>query len=159
MIECDRAPFQVLVFPYRYVNDQIEYAMFKRMPTSGSLWQAIAGGGTVGEAVIDAASREAYEEAGIPLDSKYMALESMATIPVPGILDTFYWGKDVLVVPEYSFGVLIQDHEIVLSTEHEEYRWVWYDEAMKLLKWDSNRVALWELNHRLLNPGIRNAAE
>lgn len=37
------------------------------------------------------------------------------------------------------------------------YRWVRYDEALTLLKWDSNKNALWELDYRLRNPGIREA--
>lgn len=37
----------------------------------------------------------------------------------------------------------------MLSSEHKEYRWVEYDEAMRLLKYDSNKTALWELNERL----------
>ena len=37
----------------------------------------------------------------------------------------------------------------MLSSEHKEYRWVKYDEAMRLLKYDSNKTALWELNERL----------
>ena len=155
MMEKDRAPFQVLVFPYRFVGDGIEYAIFKR--ADGVYWQAIAGGGKVGEAVIDAAKRESYEEAGIPVDSKYVLLESCNTVPVLGILDNFYWGKDVLVVPEYCFGVLVEDHRIVLSDEHVEYRWVKYDKAVKLLKWDSNKNALWELDYRLRNPKIGEA--
>ena len=39
--------------------------------------------------------------------------------------------------------------EIKLSDEHPEYRWLKYDEAHKMLKWDSDRTALWELNERL----------
>ena len=156
-MENDRAPFQVLVFPYRRVGNRIEYAIFKRTPRSGSFWQGIAGGGKKGEAVIDAAKREAYEEAGIPVDSKYILLESCNTVPVLGILEEFFWGKDVLVVPEYCFGVLVEDHEIVLSDEHVEYRWVSYEEAVKLLKWDSNKNALWELDYRLRNPGVGEA--
>lgn len=30
-------------------------------------------------------------------------------------------------------------------------KWCSYDDANKLLEWDSNRVALWELNQRLKN--------
>jgi broad specificity phosphatase PhoE len=38
---------------------------------------------------------------------------------------------------------------ITLSREHTDYRWVAYAEAARLLRWDSNRTALWELNERL----------
>ena len=39
--------------------------------------------------------------------------------------------------------------DIHLSSEHKEYKWVEYDEALKKLKYDSNKTALWELNERL----------
>ncbi|RAN74917.1 NUDIX pyrophosphatase, partial [Bacillus sp. SRB_28] len=33
---------------------------------------------------------------------------------------------------------------------HSEYKWVTYEEAREILKWDSNRVAIWELHQRLI---------
>ncbi len=151
-METNREPFQVLVFPYRYaVDNALEYAIFKR--ADEGYWQAIAGGGKVGEKPLEAAKREAFEEAGIPLESDYLPLDSMATIPVIGILGYLHWGEDILVVPEHCFGVLVQDHEITLSKEHADFRWVSYDKARDLLKWDSNRNALWELDWRLSSSG------
>lgn len=142
-----RAPFQVLVFPYRLTsNGGIEYALFKRRDSL--YWQAIAGGGEDHETPLQAAKREAYEEGGVSPESPFMALQSVASIPVEHVAG-FLWGDDVLVIPEYSFGVQVQDPSLVLSPEHTEVRWVDYETAMSLLHWDSNRVALWELNLRL----------
>jgi dATP pyrophosphohydrolase len=145
-----RAPFQVLVFPYRYNSEgEIEYAVFYRIsPRYGSFWQAIAGGGEYEETPLEAAKREAFEEGGIGPESEFMVLDSMATIPAPQV-SGFLWGEDVLVVPEYAFGVCVDDHEIVLSKEHKEFRWVDYKTAHEMLTFDSNKSALWELNHRL----------
>jgi dihydroneopterin triphosphate diphosphatase len=54
------------------------------------------------------------------------------------------------VVTERAFGVYLDDdQDITLASEHTEYRWVPYEEASRLLRWDSNRTALWELNERL----------
>ena len=50
--------------------------------------------------------------------------------------------------PEFSFGVAYHG-EIVLSDEHTGYRWLLYQDACEILKYDSNRTALWELNERL----------
>ncbi|MGG1610308.1 NUDIX pyrophosphatase, partial [Bacillus wiedmannii] len=33
---------------------------------------------------------------------------------------------------------------------HFKYKWLCFEEAVMLLKWDSNKTALWELNNRLL---------
>ena len=61
------------------------------------------------------------------------------------------WGPDVLVVPEYAFGADADGQEIVLSEEHESFRWVDYNTAQELLRFDSNNNALWELDYRLTN--------
>lgn len=145
-----RAPFQVIVFPYRETTaGGYEYAIFFRTsPRYGDFWQAISGGGEDDETPIQAAEREAYEEGGIPLDTPLLALDSMATIPAPQAAGML-WGPEVLVVPEYAFGANVNAHRIVLSNEHTAFRWVDYDSAQKLLTFDSNRNALWELNYRL----------
>ena len=38
-----------------------------------------------------------------------------------------------------------------LSHEHEKMQWLRYEEAVKLLKYDSNKSALWELDFKLRN--------
>jgi dATP pyrophosphohydrolase len=142
-----RAPFQILVLPYRVADDgSVEYAVFRR--TDLGWWQGIAGGGEDDETPIQAARRESYEEAGIPRESDFFKLDSQSTIPVVGVCG-FAWGEDVLVIPQYCFGVRVDGVKLILSNEHTEYRWLPYDKAHKLLKWDNNRTALWELNHRI----------
>ena len=59
----------------------------------------------------------------------------------------------IYIVKEYSFGVCADDTEIIISDEHKIFKWVDYSEATKLLKWDSNKNALWELNERLIKNG------
>ena len=59
------------------------------------------------------------------------------------------WGEDCLVIPEYSFAVELKDKKIEISSEHLEYDWVDYETARARLNYDSNRVALWELNNKL----------
>ena len=79
-----RAPFQVLVFPYRFPpGGGVEYAVFKRADLG--FWQGISGGGEDAETPFEAAKREALEEGGIPPESRYMALDATATIPVVDI--------------------------------------------------------------------------
>ncbi|UCD16547.1 MAG: NUDIX pyrophosphatase [Candidatus Zixiibacteriota bacterium] len=144
-----RAPFQILVFPYRItLDDIILYAVFKRADTDNDLWQAIAGGGEDDETPLKAAKREAREEAGIPEDSEFIQLDSCNTVPVMEVCGAL-WGDDILVLPEYCFGVRVTGEGLRLSREHGEYRWLSYDEARAVLRWDSNRNALWELDYRL----------
>jgi len=44
---------------------------------------------------------------------------------------------------------------LLLSHEHTEYKWVDYETAREMLKYDSNRTALWELNKRIKQGMLR----
>ncbi|MSS71390.1 MAG: NUDIX pyrophosphatase [Candidatus Latescibacteria bacterium] len=139
-----------MVFPYRIISDgKIEYAIFNRSDSVEDFWQAISGGGEDDETPLEAARREAWEEAGISRDAPFLSLDSMATVPAIHFDCREVWGEDVYVITEYSFGVRVEDEALKLSHEHTEYRWLGYEGAKKLLKFDSNRNALWELDQRL----------
>ncbi|MDO9334415.1 MAG: NUDIX pyrophosphatase [Dehalococcoidales bacterium] len=143
-----RAPFQVLVVPFfRNKSGRIEFAIFKRR--DGGYWQGIAGGGEDNETPAETAKRETQEESGIHEIARYITLDTICSVPVtefPGAM----WGDSIYVIPEYFFAVEVMNKKITLSDEHTEYRWVKYKEAVELLKWDSNKTALWELNQRLM---------
>jgi len=134
-----RAPFQTLVIPYRGGPQGIEYAVFRR--ADAGYWQFIAGGGENSELPIEAARREANEEAGIPADAHLFALSSQATVPVLELAGSLRWGPDVLVVPEFTFAVPAGDSDLQIGPEHTEYRWVDYETCREMLHWDSNRNA------------------
>lgn len=142
-----RAPFQVLVVPYWRVSDDYRFALFLRADQDA--WQWIAGGGTEGEAPVDAAQREAFEESGLDQSARLIALDSISSIPVEHFAAREHWGDDVHVIPEYSFGIQSNDGRILLSAEHVNFEWLEYDEAVRRATWQSNRTALWELNRRL----------
>ena len=150
-----RAPFQVLVFPVTFDEKSNEplYATFRRNKETGGYWQGIAGGGEGSESPEEAAVRESNEESGITTNSKLIRLESTSTIPVEYV-SGFIWGKDVLVIPEHSFGIEVKSQDFTLSSEHTEYQWLNYKDTRDVLHWDSNKNALWELNHRLSNKPI-----
>jgi len=141
-----RAAFQVLVLPYRQARD-VQYALFRR--SDDAHWQGVAGGGEAGESPLQAARREAAEEAGLVGDFEFVELDARATIPVVHVTGEFTWGPDVLVIPEFTFGVGVDTPEMALSGEHTQYGWFDLDAAVKAVRWDSNRSALWELDHRL----------
>ncbi len=77
-----RAPFQVLILPYHHIGKDVDYAVFRRIESTGGYWQGIAGGGEEGETPLEAAKREAQEEAGIIGESVYLTLDSVSKIPV-----------------------------------------------------------------------------
>lgn len=143
-----RQPLQVIVIPFRESEEAgYQFAVFHRVDSS--MWQFIAGGAEDGETAEQAARREAAEEAGISEGARFLRLDSCASVPRTAFSLVEHWPKDLLVVPEFSFAVEVSDQELELSHEHDKIRWLSFEDATRLLTWDSNRVALWELNERL----------
>jgi dATP pyrophosphohydrolase len=147
-----RAPFQVLVLPYRRNGRGLEVAVLRR--ADYDLWQFVSGGGEEGETPETAARREAHEEAGAPLDAPLIVLDSMTMIPACWFHEWSTWPPEVRLVPEHAFAIEVGDHPLALSDEHVELRWTEPAAAMELLRFDSNKNALWELHERLF-PGPR----
>ena len=149
-----RIPKQVLIIPYRNIDDKIEYCIFKRKDMS--VWQWIAGGAEDFDVnILESAKRELEEETKIK-DVQIQQLELTCKIPVVNIVKDFIWGEDVFYSEEYAFYANINNKKIQLSNEHTEYKWVDYNEAKSLLKYDSNKSALWELDTKLKRESDKN---
>lgn len=146
-----RAPFQTLTILYKKENNETLYGIFLR--EKEKIWQFVSGGGEDKETPIQTVKREIWEETGLKVNEEDITkLDSRTTIPVVNIAKKFLWGENVYVVPEYTFAIeLNKDTKIILSDEHEKMEWVNYNNAMKKLKYDSNKTALWEVNERLKN--------
>jgi len=139
---------QILVLPYRRGTARAwEFAVFHR--ADQDVWQFVAGGAEEGESPEAAAQREVCEEAGVPRSFPLRRLDSFASIPRSALPQGAHWPDTVRVVPEYAFAVDVGPAPLALSGEHSDLRWLDYREALRLLHWDSNRTALWELNERL----------
>ena len=141
-----RAPYQVLVLPYRNHASGLEVAVFHR--ADYDLWQFVSGGGEDDETPETAALREVNEEAGV-VSQVAMRLDSMTMIPACWFRCWPQWPQDVLLIPEHAFAVDVGDAEIQISTEHHAFAWLSMNAAMERLRFDSNKNALWELNERL----------
>jgi dATP pyrophosphohydrolase len=152
-----RAPFRVCVYPYIKAGDSdFEYALLQSHALG--FWQGAAGGGEGNETPLEAARREAYEETGIHIvESSLIQLDTVASVPVTESRSRRLWGETVYVIPQYYFGVLADNRQILLSEEHIEYRWLTYQDAFNLLKYDSDSIALWELDRRLRRLGPKEA--
>ena len=144
-----RAKYQVLVLPYKKQGDKILYCIFQR--SDMDVWQFIAGGGEDADASpLISAKREAYEEADISYGEKYDALETKCSISTECFKKArLVWGEACLVIPEYCFAVELTEGTIKISHEHTSFEWIDYTTAVQRLKYDSNRVALWELENKI----------
>ena len=144
-----REPYQILSIPYRIVDGKPLFCIFRR--TDSNYWQFIAGGGENGETPIEAAKRETFEEIGVE-PKIIQQLTCIAYVPAEVVAESRrqHWDKNTYVIPEYTFAFEC-DSDPTLSLEHIEYKWLTYDEARKLLKWDSNKVAMYEIKTLLEN--------
>jgi dihydroneopterin triphosphate diphosphatase len=151
--QMSKRSFQILVIPFFRNHDQnFQYCIFKR--ADESYWQAIAGGGGIEESPIQAATREVVEETGISHTAQYFQLETISSIPAYYFQDLDCSHQKPYVIPNYCFAVKVSDCKITLSAEHSQYQWVNYQTAKRLLRWDDNKTALWELNEKLLDGSL-----
>ncbi|TAK78996.1 MAG: NUDIX domain-containing protein [Dehalococcoidia bacterium] len=148
-----RAPFNVVVYPFRVGEDgAYQYALLRR--ADEGWWQGVSGGGEEGESPLEAAVRETAEETRISVAADaFIAPDAIEPVPAPIYRDSPAWGEAVYVVPQYGFGCPVESPEIALSREHAEFRWASSEQASSLLRY--NRIPLWELNARLLGGGPR----
>jgi dihydroneopterin triphosphate diphosphatase len=142
-----RAPFQVVVVLFRARSDAYEYAIFRR--ADGDIWQWIAGGGEGSETPAQATVREAFEEAGVPVNSSLYRLRTVDSVPVSDFVARTLWPADTYVIPQHFFACEADSFIPTLSAEHTEWRCVNYEQAARLLRYDGNRTALFELAERL----------
>ncbi|GHV67389.1 NUDIX pyrophosphatase [Bacteroidia bacterium] len=136
-----REPVQVLIIPYIFVDSDVQVLILKRR--KGAYWQFISGGMEYGETLEDTAKRETYEEIGTKI-SDLFSLQTRTMIPAN--VFNYNFRTDPIFVFEYTFAFHLKDiQNVILSEEHSNYQIVTYKEAMKCLKWDSNKTALYEL--------------
>lgn len=152
-----RQPKQVHIFLFRQKGNAYEYAIFQRadMPFC---WQGVCGGLEDNETIEEGARRETLEEAGITEKVPLYLLESISFLPDTIFSDTArkVWGRSVVVVPMYFFAMPF-DGGIVLSEEHTDVKWLTYNDAYDIVYYMDQKIALYELNEKLLRgiiPGV-----
>lgn len=114
-------------------------------------WQFIAGGGEDEDGTpLVSARREAFEEAGISYRMRFTELETKCSIATECFKDArTVWGEDRFVITEHCFAVQVESEDISLSHEHRCFEWVDLPTAKERLRYDSNKVALWELDNMI----------
>ncbi len=140
---------QVQAILYRLNKKSYEFLVLKRVPEKKGFWQPITGGKKEGERIKDALYREINEEAGIKEEEILNSKE----------VHSFNWSANDRDKPEtkinfkeYAFGVEVNSKSrISLSKEHEEYKWMPYEEALSLIYHETNKESLRRLNNLLTN--------
>ncbi|MDZ4699008.1 MAG: NUDIX domain-containing protein [Rhodothermales bacterium] len=143
-----RTPFQVLVFPYRVVDQDVKFAVFQR-PEKDS-WQGISGKGQELETPIEAARRKSGQEAGLDVgEERFMVLDCVNAVPASQFAGHYTIANGRFVLPQYCFGVEVDSESIQPNDPQADYRWIGYEEATSMLASDASKTALWELYARL----------
>ena len=116
---------------FRIENNEMKFLLLKRSPHKvyPGLWQMVSGHIDEGETAILTAIRELHEETG---------LKPFRLWVVPNI-NSYYSPEDdsVCIIP--VFAVEVNSDNVLISSEHTEYRWVDSEEAKKHLAWEGQR--------------------
>lgn len=123
------------------VRKQEKYLVLKRSgedKDDPNHWDLPGGGIRYLEKPLDAALREAKEEAGIHV-------KIINVLDMWGKLFEGNWSIESLVEADYDSG------EVTLSKEHSDYRWVTKQELKEIEPKASNLKALYNINETLLH--------
>lgn len=106
------------------------FLVLRRTPEKNGVWQPVTGNVDSGEELQKCACRELEEETGITDVSN--------CVPV----GEFTFEKKGVTFNETVFLARTRQTEVTLSWEHDSFRWAPYEEARKLIDFDSNKSGL-----------------
>jgi 8-oxo-dGTP pyrophosphatase MutT (NUDIX family) len=135
-----RLPIEVEAIIFRRNDKRIEYLLLKRLPQKNGFWQPVTGGVEEGETREEALHREIREETGV---------KNTVTV-IEGLY--YFEFSDPNPNQEYVYGVEVSPSEQIVfdRKEHSEYRWCSFQDALRLLHWKENKVAVRKLNKILM---------
>lgn len=113
---------------YRKKNGNFEVLLLKRTEERGGFWNAVNGTLECDESIAECRTRELSEEAGIK-----DVLQGSDEI---NRFSFQYHGSPFVVV--VSAAEVAADQSVVINEEHTEYKWVGFDEALQMMKFDDD---------------------
>ncbi len=134
---------------FRKKEGKYEFLLLKRIPKKGGFWQPVCGGMEKADnSLIDAAYRELKEEANI---SKKDIINVLENIHYFEINKNYLTGENIPTIREYVLGFQVKSEINIeidknIYQEHEEIKWVSFEEALQLLKWENNKDGFKKLN-------------
>ncbi len=131
-----KLPLQVDVIVFHKFGNEYKYLMMRRTQDRGGFWQLLTGGVEDGEKISDAVLRETYEESG------YEKKDIIRVIDLDYSFQFKLKNRDFWIT-EYVFAVEVKHPNFIrLEKEHDLVQWNTHEEAVKLLKFDTNLETL-----------------
>ena len=122
------------VWPYRQRDGAAEFLLLHRSGRDGPpFWQGVSGWIEPDEPPHLAALRELREETG---------LEATELYSVDAVFDLYKWRRGVVEATVPFAASLAPDGAPRLSVEHDEWRWASLHEALALVPYEPQRIAL-----------------
>lgn len=130
------------VYPYRYVDNELEFLLFKR--ASGKIyhnqWRMIGGKVKENETYWQGALREFYEETG---------LKPVKFWTIPSV-NTFYEHSTDIIHQIPAFAIQVGDgDEPELNDEHIEFAWLPQEKAIGKILWPEQKRLI-KLTHTIV---------
>ena len=127
---------------FRERNEVLEFLLLKRIPEKGGFWQSITGE-VENETLLDAVLRETSEEAGIKTEDIIQIIKNVNHFEYKNT-------KKDCILTEYVFGLEVNLNQEVrldknIYKEHDEFKWVSLEDALKLLKLKSSKESMKQL--------------
>ena len=123
-----------------WVRAGAEYLLLKTNPKRGAFWQPVTGSVEAGETIEAAALRELVEETGL---APHVELSS--------VLSPFEFESNGKLFREYAFLAKVdpssREKVRIDPKEHTEFKWVSLEQALELVKHESNARILSEIAH------------
>jgi len=149
----EKEKLQIECFVFKRQDGEYKYLLLKRIPQKGGFWQPPCGKvDPEDKSLLDAAYREVLEETTIVKGKVINVLKDVHSFEVT---KHYLTGELITPIKESVYAFEVDDDcEVKIDgniyVEHEEFRWVSFEEGIDLLKWKDNKEALRKLN-ALLN--------
>ena len=135
-----RLPTQLLAFIY-YKETKPVFLLLKRTRSRGGFWQPVSGGLEQGESMLECLKREILEETKINNVKRIDKINKTYDFTDNGVKRT----------DNVYFIELNSKQDPIISSEHTEFRWCSYNEALDLLKYDNNKDVLKQVFEKIID--------
>lgn len=125
-------PIKIEGIVYRLKDGVREILALKRSEHDGGFWQPLTGTLEPDETLLECLVRELKEETGID-----------SIICISPEVYRFNWQKKDFILVELVYAIEVDsESDVKLSSEHQEFRWCNFEEALELFPFDDNKKAL-----------------